>query len=68
VARRSHHLLCQHQQGALQAIDSLAEDALTEPMMKTIERCCVESYDSQTLQWQNFQPDLRAALHPLLAS
>lgn len=68
VARLCHHLLCQHQQGALQAIDSLAQDALTKPMMDTIERCCVESYDPPTLQWQTFQPDLRAALHPLLAS
>jgi hypothetical protein len=68
VARLCHHLLCQHQLGALQAIDSLAQEPLTKPMKETIERCCVETYDRPMLQWQAFQPDLTAALQPLLAN
>lgn len=67
VARLCHHLLCQQQQGALHAIDALAQDVLSKPMKETIQRCCTETYDPPTEHWQTFQPELAAALHSLLA-
>lgn len=67
VARLCHHLMCQHEQGSIQAIAALEGDVLSDPMKATIQRSMAETYADPTDSWQRFQPTVMAVLAKLFS-